>query len=187
MILGIAALISPIGLAGQKPARDVSAMLAAALALYGLGLAGEVGRWAGAGLVVLLVVYLVWSALSDHADADPSGAGQKPLPLWREIASILAGLLFLIWGGDLLVSSATSIARSLGLSEAVIGLTIVAVGTSLPELATSVIAALRKQSGIAVGNVIGSNISTSPVFLARRPCSCRCRSRRDLSLPTFRS
>ena len=158
LILGAAAVISPIVLDGEKLTRDLAVMLAAAAALLGFGWFGEIGRWAGGGLVALLALYLVWAALSGRGEDNPSMETRRVLPLWREVAAILTGLLFLVWGGDLLVSSATGIARDLGVPEAIIGLTVVAVGTSLPELATSIVAALRRQSGIAVGNVIGSNI-----------------------------
>ena len=79
-------------------------------------------------------------------------------PLWLQLLFIFGGLAALVWGGDLFVSSASSIASALGMSESFIGLTIVAAGTSLPELATSVAAALKKQPEIAVGNIVGSNI-----------------------------
>ena len=158
LILGAAAVISPIVLDGEKLTRDLAVMLAAAAALLGFGWFGEIGRWAGGGLVALLALYLVWAAVSGRGEENPSMETRRVLPLWREVAAILTGLLFLVWGGDLLVSSATGIARDLGVPEAIIGLTVVAVGTSLPELATSIVAALRRQSGIAVGNVIGSNI-----------------------------
>ena len=80
------------------------------------------------------------------------------MPMWKSVLFILGGLAGLIYGGQLFVDGASGVASSLGVSESIIGLTIVAGGTSLPELATSVTAALKKNSGIAVGNVIGSNL-----------------------------
>ena len=98
---------------------------------------------------------------SDPAKRDPQSADGKKLSgmsVVRAILYIIGGLAALIWGGDRFVDGATGIARVMGVSEAVIGLTIVAVGTSLPELATSVVAAVKNEPGIAIGNVIGSNI-----------------------------
>lgn len=158
LILGLAAVIAPISVAGHALVRDLSVMLAAALALALLSWFGAVDRWAGVALVGFLVVYLGWAAIADRQKDGAFDGTRIVLPLWREIAGILIGLVLLVSGGDMLVSGATGIARSVGVPEAVIGLTIVAVGTSLPELATSVIAATRNQSGIAVGNVVGSNI-----------------------------
>ena len=82
----------------------------------------------------------------------------KEMPVWKSVLFIVGGLAGLIFGGQLFVEGASGIARSLGVSESVIGLTLVAGGTSLPELATSVTAALKKNPGIAIGNVIGSNL-----------------------------
>ena len=80
------------------------------------------------------------------------------MPAWKALALIIAGLVGLVVGGEVIVKSATSIAHSLGVSDAIIGLTVVAFGTSLPELATSVVAALKKEQDIAIGNIVGSNI-----------------------------
>ncbi|MFN3499586.1 MAG: sodium:calcium antiporter, partial [Pannonibacter indicus] len=93
----------------------------------------------------------------EEAEEDDEHA-PVPMPLWMQLAYIAGGLAGLVIGADLLVRGATSIARGYGISEAVIGLTIVAVGTSLPELATSAIAAFRRHSEIAIGNVLGSNL-----------------------------
>ncbi|MBU1176445.1 MAG: calcium/sodium antiporter [Alphaproteobacteria bacterium] len=158
LILGLAAVISPISLAGERLFRDLAVMLAAALALAALAFAGEIGRWAGAGLLGMLLFYLVWVAVADRNRGAGDDEPRAIMPLWKEVGAIVVGLILLISGGDMLVSAATGIARNLGIPEAVIGLTIVAVGTSLPELATSVVAAIRKQSAIAVGNIVGSNI-----------------------------
>ncbi|MDR0658226.1 MAG: calcium/sodium antiporter [Mediterranea sp.] len=113
------------------------------------------------GLVLLcfFVIFLGYTfALSFNGDADVSEGKIRALPAWQSVLFILGGLAGLIWGGQWFVEGATGIARSLGVSESVIGLTLVAGGTSLPELATSIVAALKKNPEIAIGNVIGSNL-----------------------------
>ena len=96
----------------------------------------------------------------DLSPAAPAEARTEsaPMPMWKSAIYVVLGLAALVWGGDRFVDGASGIAAGLGVSEAVIGLTIVAVGTSLPELATSVVAATKGRAGLAVGNVIGSNI-----------------------------
>jgi len=133
--------------------------------LFGLCLTDTISRWNGVGLFLALMVYLtynVWmtrNETSTEIDQQFSeGVPQKLKSWYSDVLFLTAGLAFLVLGSRVLVSSATDIARALGLSEAVIGLTIIAAGTSLPELATSVVAALRKQPDIAIGNIIGSNI-----------------------------
>ncbi|GAB4259355.1 MAG: calcium/sodium antiporter [Pararhodobacter sp.] len=160
LILGLSALVWPIATAGLSLRRDLMAMLGATLVLIPLFLLGSVGRIAGAALVAGLAVYL-WSAFRDPSQGDGGDAGTDAAartPFLHALGFVAAGLLALVFGARFLVDGAVTIARDLGVSEAFIGLTIVAVGTSLPELATSVVAALRRQSGIAVGNVVGSNI-----------------------------
>ncbi|WP_439529717.1 calcium/sodium antiporter [Pannonibacter sp.] len=156
LILGAAAVIYPIPTRIPGIRRDLFVMLGVAFFTLGLGYMGAVDRLTGSAMFIALIGYLTYAAMSGKSDDDE----EKPatLPLWQQLGFIFAGLAALVYGADLLVTGATSIARSFGISEAVIGLTIVAVGTSLPELATSVVAALRKHSEIAIGNVIGSNI-----------------------------
>ena len=107
-------------------------------------------------LIFLTYTFAIAKGSPDDPHADH--APVKAYPLWLLILFIIGGLAALVYGGDLFVSSASSIARALGMSESFIGLTIVAAGTSLPELATSVVAALKKQPELAVGNIVGSNI-----------------------------
>lgn len=156
LIAGVSALVWPIVTGWQGVRRDTLAMVGAALVLVPLFALGEVGRVAGATLVTLLVVYLVYA----YRTSDPEAAdvGVTPAPAWVSLAWALGGLVALVFGARFLVDGSVSIARAFGVSEAFIGLTIVAVGTSLPELATSLMAALRRQSEIAVGNILGSNI-----------------------------
>ena len=117
-----------------------------------------VGRGAGIALLILFVLFvgfMVWSALKNRTQSQEE---YKTLSLTRSILYIILGLAAIIVGGQLVVDSATDIARTFGLSETLIGLTIVAMGTSLPELVTSIVAAVKGESDLALGNVIGSNI-----------------------------
>lgn len=156
LIVGLAALVSPIRVAQGTLVRDASVMAAAALVLVAPFALGLVGRLSGLMLLAGLAGFLYWSFRA------PGAAPDVPLqpapPAWKSALWVVVGLIGLMIGARLLVDGAVAIARDLGLSEAFIGLTIVAVGTSLPELATSLVAALRRQSEIAIGNVVGSNI-----------------------------
>lgn len=157
LILGVSALIAPLIIPGRKLWRDLGFMLLATATIWVMLLDGQVTRTDGlillAGLAAFLTVAFI--AGSGH----PPEPGHETFgPNWRPWVMTGAGLVALVIGARFLVDSATTIARDFGISEAVIGLTIVAVGTSLPEFATSVIAALRKQTEISVGNIVGSNI-----------------------------
>ena len=170
VILGLTALVYPI--ASQKRSRDFDipmSIIAGVLVFAAVtiqspwGETGKgVGRIAGMGLLLLFCYFLynTFRHAKDHPSEGPSDEvpSTKEMHVRRAIALILGGLVGLVVGGELIVKSAVDIATRLGVSEAIIGLTIVALGTSLPELATSVIAATKKNSDIALGNVIGSNI-----------------------------
>lgn len=159
LILGVAALITPIVQTLKPIARDVVMMIGASLLLYGLSLAGEINQITGLILVIGLLAYLGFTIFTGRNEPiEPDQSIVAPMPLALSLLFIAIGLVALIFGADWLVGSATEIARQFEVSEAVIGLTIVAVGTSLPELATSVAAAIKRNADIAVGNVIGSNI-----------------------------
>ncbi|MEI4470055.1 calcium/sodium antiporter [Frigidibacter sp. MR17.24] len=172
LILGLTAAIAPVGLAFGRLRRDLAVMVGATVALWLAILGGTLARPEAAALAVALVIYL-WVAIRGTGAPETAGgevggdtgtgAGETPTEgpapaLGRSVLVTLAGFVVLLVSARLLVTSATTIARDLGFSEAVIGLTVVAVGTSLPELATSVVAAMRRQGDIAVGNVLGSNI-----------------------------
>lgn len=155
LILGVAAAIAPLVIPARRLWRDLSFMLAATFILWAMLYTGEITRVFGAILFAGLLVFL-WVAFKyGKVDADEDQPIENQLKAW---GFTIGGLIVLVIGARLLVDNAVIIAQTFGVSEAVIGLTIVAVGTSLPELATSVIAAYRKQTEIAVGNVIGSNI-----------------------------
>ncbi|WP_304617197.1 sodium:calcium antiporter [Paracoccus sp. (in: a-proteobacteria)] len=157
LILGLAALIWPIRIMGDTLRRDTAVMMGAALVLLPAFWPGELGRPAGLALVAGLVGFLLLSFLRPGSD-QPAEDDAPPPRLWLSLIWVAAGLAALMLGARWLVDGATTIARDLGLSEAFIGLSIVAIGTSLPELATSLVAALRRQSEIAIGNIVGSNI-----------------------------
>ena len=158
LIVGLTCMVWPIAVSGATLRRDTAVMLTAAFILVPIFALGEMGRLAGGILVIGLASYLVWAylkpgeAVAEDINA-PAPASALVSGLW-----VVGGLVILMFGARFLVDGSVSIARGFGVSEAFIGLTIVAVGTSLPELATSVIAAFRRQSEIAIGNIVGSNI-----------------------------
>ncbi|MEY4984829.1 MAG: hypothetical protein RIR62_3095 [Pseudomonadota bacterium] len=156
LILGVSAAIAPLAIPARKLWRDIGFMLAATAILWVMLSDGQVTRMEGILLLAGLAAFLATAFLTGKEEPEEATLGD--IAQWKAWAMTAAGLVVLVIGARLLVDSATEIARGFGISEAVIGLTIVAVGTSLPELATSVIAAIRKQTEIAVGNVIGSNI-----------------------------
>ncbi|MDF2233355.1 calcium/sodium antiporter [Albimonas sp. CAU 1670] len=174
LIAGISALICPVIVARSALRRDAVAMLAVAAGFAVLAATLPMGRAVGAGLVVLLVAYIWFVIRQERASADGGAIHDKsaalvgadpglaPDPSARRLVLplviALAGLALVVAGGALLVNGAVALARGFGVSETVIGLTIVAVGTSAPELVTSVIAALKRQGDVAFGNVVGSNI-----------------------------
>ena len=159
LILGLAAAVSPIAVQRATLRRDGVVALVAAIACLGLALVGGIDRLTGALLVAGLVAYLYVTIRHPACPTAVPEDDAAPLPrLPVALALSVGGLAVVMLGADLLVTSAIELARRSGVSESVIWLTIVAVGTSLPELATSMIAAYRKQADIAFGNILGSNI-----------------------------
>ncbi|MCX7676717.1 MAG: calcium/sodium antiporter [Alteraurantiacibacter sp.] len=175
LILGAAALLAPMVVPRGVLWRDggIGALAAAALIIAGHTI--DLGRLAGLAFLACLGLYLLYAYRQDRLEVAHTAAfdratavtqadealappAERPERVWLAVLLALAGLALIVTGGNFLVQSATTIAAKLGVSDAVIGLTIVAVGTSLPELVTSVIAALRKEGEIALGNVLGSNI-----------------------------
>jgi len=157
LIVGLTTLIWPIAVSGQSLRRDTGVMMLASLAMVPVFAMGDIGRLTGSLLVLALLAYLTAAVLAPTADAGEPEPSPPPSTL-RSLVWVGVGLIALVFGARFLVDGSVSIARGFGVSEAFIGLTIVAIGTSLPELATSVVAALRKQSEIAIGNILGSNI-----------------------------
>lgn len=164
LIVAIATLIYPILIKERAVKRDAAMMITASVLLCGLALYGSLGFIGGLLMFSGLIAYIAWCYSQDRKNASQTPAHIEEdiegAPLSVMVASFysLAGLGLLVGGAYLLVEGAISLARDFGLSEAVIGLTIVAVGTSLPELATSIVAALRKHGDVIVGNILGSNI-----------------------------
>jgi cation:H+ antiporter len=164
VILGIAALIQPLQIHLAVIRRDIPVMIAASVIAFALILSGSFSRLAGFGLLLALLLYLYFTIRSakNLANPVPDESIESPPLLSKswliDTVVLAAGLGVLLFGSQLFVDGATSLAKAMGVSDAVIGLTVVAAGTSLPELATSVVAAFRKQSDIAIGNVVGSNI-----------------------------
>jgi len=158
LIVGLTCLVWPIRVSGATLRRDTAVMVGAAFLLVPIFAISEIGRLSGLLLMITLVSYLTWVYLQPGEAVVRDVNLPAPAPMLLSCLWIVTGLITLMFGAQFLVDGAVSIARGFGVSEAFIGLTIVAVGTSLPELATSVIAAFRQQSEIAIGNVIGSNI-----------------------------
>ena len=167
-ILGVSAAITPLAVHRQLLRFDLWVMFAASGLMLVLGLDGRISRVDGAALFAGIVVYVVWcvragrreNARIDNGFPSETGPvrGAQPAALAVSLVLIAAGLALLVLGARWLVDGAVGFATALGVSELTIGLTIVAAGTSLPEAATSVVAAIRGQRDIAIGNVVGSNI-----------------------------
>ncbi|WP_306005188.1 calcium/sodium antiporter [Aquicoccus porphyridii] len=168
LILGLAALLRPVVVDPAALRRDGGVMLAATLLCTGVILWGTLGRAAGAVLIVSLASYLVFTILRERRQRTPAAAVYvaeadllpTPAPtrlIWPVLVA-LAGLAITILGARFLVSGAVGLAEAAGISETVIGLTIVAIGTSTPELVTTLIAVRKGQGDVAFGNIIGSNI-----------------------------
>ncbi|MDE6484446.1 MAG: calcium/sodium antiporter [Duncaniella sp.] len=168
VIIGLTALVRPIKIERGILVNDIPLVILSSVVILVLGnsvlLDGAseniITRSGGLILLLFFCIFLRYTfsiAKSTESSADDT-ADVKPMKTWVAIIAISGGLAALIWGGQLFVDSASAIARSLNVSDAIIGLTIVAFGTSLPELATSLVAAVKNQPGLAVGNVVGSCI-----------------------------
>ncbi len=167
LIFALVAIIKPIQVDSRALQRDGWVMLAATAIFIGVAVVlDEISRLTGAIFLAALVAYVVLAYVMERRNT-PAAEMHKaevklhdpaPSPLWQSAAFAIAGLVMLVYGADLLVGGAKSVARAAGLSETIIGLTIVALGTSLPELVTSVMAALKGRSDVAFGGIIGSNI-----------------------------
>lgn len=165
LIMGVTALIRPLSIHLNLLRREVPIMIGITLVTSWFIIGDTITRIEGLALFIGLIIFITYSIR--NAKYVPTDARvhliEEPeiktdMPLWKAWMLVLIGLALLVGGGELLVNGAVEIATLLGISQAVIGITIVAVGTSLPELATSAVAAYKKESDIAVGNIIGSNI-----------------------------
>lgn len=170
MIVGVTAVVLPIKVAKTNMTNEIPLVILSALAVVFcandmlLDGASEniLSRIDGIILLLFFAIFMRYTfSIAKNGTSPDNDAPVKSMPGWKSALFILLGLAGLIFGGQLFVNGASNVARALGASESLIGLTLVAGGTSLPELATSVTAALKKNSGIAIGNVIGSNIFNS--------------------------
>lgn len=166
MIVGVTAIVAPIPVGEGTLAKEIPLCVLSSIVLFLCandilldgGAANIISRSDGLMLLCFFAIFVGYTfAIAKNGAGEEEGE-IKSFPVWKSVLFILLGLGALIGGGQLFVNGASGIARSLGVSESIIGLTLVAGGTSLPELATSVSAALKKNPGIAIGNVIGSNL-----------------------------
>ena len=161
LILGLTALICPIETDNSKVIRHGSIMIAASLLLMVFALKSGITRTEGLILFACLILFTTISVRkgrTQQQETDTENQEEKPMSVLAAIGLIVLSCLMLAFGADILVDGATTVASALGVSDKVIGLTVVALGTSLPELAASVAAAFKKQMDISIGNIIGSNI-----------------------------
>ena len=166
-IIGVTAMVMPIKVGEGTLSKEIPLVVLASIVLAFMGNDvlldnGEgnvISRIDGLVLLAFFMIFLRYTfAIARNGNEEAEGEEIKEMPMWKSVLFIVGGLAGLVYGGQLFVDGASGIATSLGVSESTIGLTIVAGGTSLPELATSVTAALKKNPGIAIGNVIGSNL-----------------------------
>lgn len=175
LILGICALIRPVFAAKATVWKEIPFLMAASVVFVLMasnwtrddgGAAAILSRADGVGLLIGFGLFLAYIVLVVRAgSAAPPADSPSPAPLTGSVLRVAVGLVFLIAGGNLVVTSAVDLAAAIGMSERVIGLTVVAIGTSLPELAASGMAAYRKKADIALGNIVGSNIFNTLLIL----------------------
>jgi cation:H+ antiporter len=164
-VLGMSAFVAPLVVTARLVRLDVPLMIGASILLLLLSIDGRLGRWDGSLMFILLVAYIAWTiresrkakrlVKQEFAEEFATTRGNH---LWIQFVFFIAGLALLVVGAHLTVQGCVSIAKSYGVSELIIGLTVIAIGTSLPEVVTSVVASYRGERDIAVGNVIGSNM-----------------------------
>ena len=158
VILGITSVIVSVAVARSTVRIEIPYMLVITLLLLVLGFSGNnTGFWEGVILWAAFLLYLGYLFYMAKKNRQVEEETEKK-PLWKLLLYTVLGLVFVVWGSDVTVDAATAIAKAVGMSERFIGLTIVALGTSLPELFTSVSAALKGKADIAIGNIVGSNI-----------------------------
>ncbi len=167
LILGVAAMIMPVAVHPRAVTRDMACMSGATVIFVGVGMTGWLLWWQGALMLGVLTAYIGFTVWHDNRTHDAVAELHKeeaeefsdvPLRTINVALIVVAGLFAVVVGAEWLVTGATTLARDFGVPEEVIGLTLVALGTSLPELATSIVAACRGHSDVCVGNIIGSNM-----------------------------
>lgn len=177
LILGVCALVRPLPLTAGNIRRDIPfgvgtsilLMILAADSLFRAGAVDRIGRLDGILMLVIYLLLMVYTIRATGRTAAPTGAEEdtthRPMAGWLMAVMILGGLAGLIFGGEMFLNNATALARRMGISESVIAITLVAGGTSLPELASSLVSLLKGKSDMALGNVIGSNIANILLIL----------------------
>ena len=168
-ILGLTAMVLPVGMTDKNRRIDIPITLGVTILLIILGITGSmsgpvISRWEGVLMLLVFSVYLFYCFKSDSKD-EFSETQRATLSITKSIALTLTGLAGLIFGGDLFVDSATALARQIGVSDKFIAVTILAGGTSLPELATSLVAAIKGKEQLALGNILGSNVFNAMMIL----------------------
>ncbi len=168
-ILGLTAMFLPVGMTDKNRRIDIPITIGVTILLVILGITGSmsgpvISRWEGVLMLLVFSAYLFYCFKSDSKD-EFSKTQQATLSITKSIALTLTGLAGLIFGGDLLVDSATALARQIGVSDKFIAVTILAGGTSLPELATSLVAAIKGKEQLALGNILGSNVFNAMMIL----------------------
>jgi cation:H+ antiporter len=167
LILGVSAVIYPMATTKEAFRRDGAVLVVSALCFLAAVLVGTIGRGVGALFLVFLAAYTLYTYFSERRTGGPSAqvhadeaaeVAPKRMSIGLGLLLAVGGIAAIVYGASLLIDSAIVIARAAGLSEAVIGLTLVAVGTSLPEMVTSIMAAVRRHTDVAFGNIVGSNI-----------------------------
>jgi cation:H+ antiporter len=159
LILGISAIVYPIAVHPSVLKLDYLVMLVSSVLFFLVSLNGEISSLEGGVFILLLIgvnLYFILKLRTDPNDVDETDV--VPQPLWKGFSLLILGIIGLYFGSELLVNNAVTISQTFGVSERVIGVTIVAIGTSLPELVTSLIAAIDKKTDLAIGNILGSNI-----------------------------
>ena len=168
LVLALTALVRPVSRQARAVIPDGLALMATAIAFVALGLSGMVTRWQGLAMILVLAGIMGWQFVQTRRETrlarqmEQEQAHTAPQPVVRHplLASVLvlAGLGALVWGGNLFIGGAEAVAQALGVSKGVIGLTLVALGTSAPELASSLVAARHGHTTVAYGNIVGSNV-----------------------------
>lgn len=174
LILGLTAVLSPLAITKENKIRDIPIAIGVTALLCGCIFLGEIGRIAGVIFLLLFAAYMVYCFKFDNSQAEDTPEKETKLP--KAIVLTILGLLFLIFGGKYFVNSSVEIAKALEVSEKFIAITLLAGGTSMPELVTCIVAAAKKKGQLALGNILGSNVFNILLILGCaaviRPISC---------------
>lgn len=158
LILAVSAMFAPMAITRQNKFRDIPLTILVSFLVAFFGYYGGLSREEGIIMVVIFAIYIIWSFRSDDTAQEQTPEGAKEFGTFASIVLIAGGLACLVFGGRLFVESAENVARMLGVSDKFIAITVLAMGTSLPELVTSIVALAKKRSQMALGNILGSNV-----------------------------